>query len=178
MCHERLLGAEEALVDGAVHIGEEGLVDVFHLAGLEAEAAGVANLGEPAEKAFAKLDPVSDDAELAGAVVEEAPHVADDYLVDVEEERRTLKAGQPLAEKAELHKNVRPAVLPAGRRLGEWRGLDTVCEPSRIVCETNEAEGPVHMSLDAVVQPVDVVGAIESTPLKAYDIYFHALIIP
>jgi len=176
--HERLLGSEILLVDGAIHIGEERLVDIFHLAGLEAEAAGVADLREPAEKALAKLDPVSYDAELAGAIVEEAPHVADDDLVDVEEQRRPLKPGQPLAEKAELHENIGPAMLPAGRRLGEGRRLNAVNEAGRIVRKADEPEGPIHVRLYSIIKAIHVIGAIERTPLKADDIYFHASIIP
>ena len=160
MGHECLLCAEEAPVDGAIHVGEKCLVDVFHLAGLEAEAAGVSNLRELPEKPLAKLDPVSYDAELAWLVVKEAAHVANDDLVDIKKERRSFETRQALAEKAELHENVGPVVIPAWRRLGEWRRLYAVDETCRIVGDADKAEGAVHMRLYAGIKAVNVVGTI------------------
>lgn len=171
MGHEGLFGGIEVMIDGILHFADEGFVDVVALAGLKAEAGGVADIRALAEELLAALDPVVDDAVFARQVVEEAVDVALNDDVEVEEEGGALQIGQAVLEDEELDEDIRPAMEDLGIGvLREGLRIDALLQAGGVIGDADEAEGPMEVALDGGVEDVDIVRGISGAPFKADDI--------
>ena len=173
MRHVGLFRRVLLLVVRLVEMRGKGLPDPVHLARLEAEARGVADLRTRAEEELPALDPVADDAELARLVVEEAVHVADDDLVDVQEEGRSCEVAAAVLEKRELRVDGRPVLAPRLESLRLRRNrthLNALGEPFRLVGEADEAERTPQVALHARIETVHVERRIGRAPFQTDDV--------
>ena len=180
--HVQLFRRIDAVVERRVDLADERVVDVgILLARLETEAGRVPAERHLAEEPLPELDPVADDAELAGLVIEEAVEVAGDDLVDVEEERRPLQVRKARLEDAELDVDIRPAVLLVGVEVLHLRRtrrnrlrVDALGKSRRIVRHADKPKWTLQMRLDPAVDAVDILRRIERTPLEGQNVNrFH-----
>ena len=174
----RALGETVAL-GGIVLHGEKRLVYGVGSASVEAEARRVADVGKFSEPSLAALDPVVNDAEFAGLVIEEFVKRTGNQEVDVEKERRTFEISESVFKKAKFNEDIRPLPSDNMRIVGERNSFDAVVQSRRIVGHADEAEGTRQIALNARIEAVHVFGTVVGSPFEAKDVdrfFFHKIV--